>query len=325
MKPKGTLSKPKRALKREINTMAEQTAVREKPFILHFMTTQKHTSPFDLNMASDAGYDNIFTYPNVTLDEVTSLVQDAIFSRGPRGVWRTGIFIGGRDMQTAMAMLEKAKKAMFPPFQVSLFADPSGAFTTGAALSAYVVATCRDKFNTIVKNKRVVVLGATGPVAGCASIMLAKEGADVRLVAHRDVPKTAALTKSYSDAYGVELRCVDGTDDAKKAAIIADAEILLCCAAAGVRVIPTDMLKNAKNLMVAADVNAVPPTGIEGVDALSDAKPIQGAEWAMGLGALAIGSRKYNLQKKMFQMMLETDTALALDFLSAFTVARETI
>lgn len=303
--------------------MVEQ--VREKPFILHFLTTEKHFSPFDANMASDAGYDSIFTYNNVTLDEITPLVQDAIFSRGPRGVWRTGIFIGGRDMDLAMEMMGKAKKAMFPPFQVSLFADPSGAFTTGAALSAYVFAICRDKLVTNMKGKRVVVFGATGPVGGCASIMCAKEGADVRLVAHSNVEKTAKLAKKYSAAYDVALSCVDGTTDAKKAAIIADAEILLCCASAGVRVIPTEMLKNAKGLLIAADVNAVPPSGIEGVDAMSDALPIKGAEWALGLGALAIGSRKYNLQKKMFQMMLDSETSVELDFLSAYEVARKLI
>ena len=193
--------------------MAEQ--VREKPFILHFLTTGKHFSPFDANMAADAGYDSIFTYNNVTLDEITPLVQDAIFSRGPRGVWRTGIFIGGRDMDLAMEMMAKAKKAMFPPFQVSLFADPSGAFTTGAALSAYVFSICRDKLVTNMKGKRVVVFGATGPVGGCASIMCAKEGADVRLVAHSDVAKTTRLAEKYSAAYDVTLSCVDGTTDAK--------------------------------------------------------------------------------------------------------------
>ncbi len=303
--------------------MAEQA--REKPFILHFLTTEKHFSPFDANMAADAGYDQIFTYTDVTLDEITPLVQDAIFSRGPRGVWRTGIFVGGRSMDMAMEMMSKAKKAMFPPFQVSLFADPSGAFTTGAALSAYVFSICRDKLVTSMKGKRVVVFGATGPVGGCASIMCAKEGADVRLVAHSDVAKTSKLAEKYSTTYDVKLSCVDGTTDAKKAAIIADAEILLCCAAAGVRVIPTEMLKNAKGLLIAADVNAVPPSGIEGVDAMSDALPVKGAEWALGLGALAIGSRKYNLQKKMFQMMLDSETSVELDFLSAYEVARKLI
>lgn len=303
--------------------MTEQQ--REKPYILHFITTQKHFSPFDANMARDAGYDSIFTYTNVTQDEITGLVQDAIFSRGPRGVWRTGIFIGGRQMDVAMDMLEAAKKAMFPPFQVSLFADPSGAFTTGAALSAYVVSASREHFNSNLRGKRVVVFGSTGPVGGCASIMCAKEGAEVWMVAHSDVEKTTRLADKYSAQYDVTLKVVDGSTEAKKTAIIADAEILLSCAAAGVRVITTEMLQNAKNLIIAADVNAVPPSGIEGVDAKSDAMPIQGADWALGLGALAIGSRKYNLQKQMFQMMLDSESSVSLDFLSAYEVARRMI
>ena len=39
-----------------------------------------------------------FHTANVKLEEVNGLVQDAIFSRGPSGVKRTGIFIGGRDI-----------------------------------------------------------------------------------------------------------------------------------------------------------------------------------------------------------------------------------
>ncbi len=297
--------------------------IREKPYVLHFVTPQKNASPFDANMAYDAGYDAVLPYTNVAVEEVTSLVQDAIFSRGTRGVWRTGIFIGGRDMDAAMEMLRRAKKAMFPPFQVSLFADPSGAFTTGAALSAYVHAICRDRLDTTLKGKRVVVFGATGPVGGCSSIMCAKEGAEVSLVAHSSFEKTVALAEEYSKTYNVKLKAIDGTDEQKKADIIKDAEILLCCAPAGTRVITTDILKTAKKLLIAADVNAVPPSGIEGLDAMSDAEPIKGAEWALGLGALAIGSRKYNVQQKMFQMMLASDNHVALDFMSAYDVARK--
>ena len=54
--------------------------------ILHMVTPTKHTSPFDVNMALDAGYDAVVTYNNVTLDEITGLVQDTIFSRPPR-IW----------------------------------------------------------------------------------------------------------------------------------------------------------------------------------------------------------------------------------------------
>jgi len=36
-------------------------------------------------MALDAGYNAVVPYTGVTLEEVTALVQDAIFSRGPKG------------------------------------------------------------------------------------------------------------------------------------------------------------------------------------------------------------------------------------------------
>ena len=58
--------------------------------ILHMVTPLKHMSPFDANMAVDAGFDAVLTYTNVTLDEVPSLVQDAIFSRPPKMGVRTG-------------------------------------------------------------------------------------------------------------------------------------------------------------------------------------------------------------------------------------------
>ncbi len=65
--------------------------------ILHMLSTLKHMSPFDVNMAVDAGYDVTIPYTNVTLDEVSALVQDAMFSRAPSAALRTGIFFAGRD------------------------------------------------------------------------------------------------------------------------------------------------------------------------------------------------------------------------------------
>ncbi|MEI8118944.1 MAG: methylene-tetrahydromethanopterin dehydrogenase N-terminal domain-containing protein, partial [Methylophilaceae bacterium] len=110
----------------------------EKVSILHLITASKNASPFDVNMAYDAGFDKVVPYTNVALDEVVALTQDAIFSRSPSGVKREGIFIGGRDIDLAMQMLNLSKGAMFSPFSCSVFADPSGAFTTAAAMVAKV-------------------------------------------------------------------------------------------------------------------------------------------------------------------------------------------
>src|SRR5215218_7407313 len=106
--------------------------------ILHMVTPLKHMSPFDANMALDAGYDAIVTYTDVTLEEVTGLVQDAIFSRPPKTGAQTGMFFGGKNAVLALDMLAAAKQALVPPFASSLFADPAGSFTTAAALVASV-------------------------------------------------------------------------------------------------------------------------------------------------------------------------------------------
>jgi len=146
----------------------------EKPSILHLFTAAKNASPFDVNMAFDAGFDKIMPYTQVALGEVVGLTQDAIFSRSPSGVKREGIFIGGRDIDLAMQMLAAAKNAMFAPFACSVMADPSGAFTTAAAMIAKVEKHLYEKNKQDLNGKVTTVFGATGPVGGCAAIIAAK-------------------------------------------------------------------------------------------------------------------------------------------------------
>lgn len=294
----------------------------EKPYILHFITPAKNASPFDVNMAYDAGYDNIASYTNVNLDEVKGLVQDAIFSRGPRGVWRTGMLIGGRDIDLAMDMLESARKSMIPPFEISVFADPSGAFTTAAAMMALVERQLKRNFGGDLGGRKVSVFGATGPVGGCTAVIAAKYGATVELVAHRSVADVQAKAEAYNKRYGTNIGYVDGSTDALKKQILHNTDVALCAAAAGVRVITLEQMAGSPTLKVVADVNAVPPTGAEGVDVMADGKPIEGTS-AFGLGALAIGNVKYQVQQNLFKKMLEGQSHVYLDFLSAFEMARK--
>ena len=53
----------------------------QKISILHLITAAKNASPFDVNMAYDAGFDKMMPYTNVELAEVVALTQDAMFSR----------------------------------------------------------------------------------------------------------------------------------------------------------------------------------------------------------------------------------------------------
>ena len=80
--------------------------------ILHMLTPLQQMSPFDVNMALDAGFDAVVPYVGVSLGDVTGLVQDAIFSRPPKAA--TGIFIGGKDITLALEMMNVARRAMVP-------------------------------------------------------------------------------------------------------------------------------------------------------------------------------------------------------------------
>ena len=157
----------------------------EKPYLLHMITPEKNISPFDANMAFDAGWDSIIPYTNVTMEEIQALVQDTIFSRSPSTVSkRTAIFIGGRDTHIAMDMLEETKKHMVPPFEVPVFADPSGAFTTAAGMVAKTEKALKDKFNLDFENLKIAILGGTGPVGVASAVISSKAGNDVILIAY---------------------------------------------------------------------------------------------------------------------------------------------
>ena len=181
----------------------------EKPYLLHLITPAKNASPFDVNMAYDAGWDAVTPYTNVEPDEVDNLVQDAIFSRGPKAAKRTGLFIGGRDMVLAMDMLESAHDAMVPPFEVSVFADPSGAFTTAAAMVAAVEDQLQDKFGAQLQGQKIVVLGGTGPVGSAASVIAAKAGSEVTMLG-RQKDKADRVAALCNHAYGADMTGIKG-------------------------------------------------------------------------------------------------------------------
>lgn len=292
--------------------------------ILHMLSPQKHMSPFDVNMAADAGYKVIVPYINVTLEEVTPLVQDAIFSRPPEYGKRTGVFIGGKDAILALDMIEAARKALVPPFELSVFADPAGSFTTAAAMVACVERVLKSKFGRDWKGLKVAVFGATGVVGFASSIIVALEGAHVQLVAHRGVDRVIKSAAVSKERFGVDLEAVSGETPEQKAEIIANADIIFAAAAAGVQVISKEDKKIAQKLMVAADVNAVPPPGVEGMELFMDGAQLPDSD-ALGVGPLAIGDIKYKTESGLFKQMLESKEALALDFRHAFALARQLV
>lgn len=295
----------------------------EKPFILHMLTTAKNLSPFDVNMAMDAGWIATMPYINVEPSEVRGLVQDAIFSRSPKGLKRTGIFIGGRDAKQALDMLKAAKNAMVPPFEVSAFADPSGAFTTAAGMVAAVEQALATKFNTTLTGKNILALGGTGPVGQIAAVLAAQAGANVRIIG-RQLDKAQLTADLCNQEFGDGKTNITAGADSDKGEYIKTADVIFATGAAGIELLSAALIASAPQLKVAADVNAVPPAGIAGVDAMHDSEPLADSKsGAVGIGALAIGNIKYQAQNRLLKKMIESEKPVFLRFEHAFEVARE--
>lgn len=287
--------------------------------IFHMITPLRNTSPFDVNMAVDAGFTTIATYTDVQLRDVVPLTQDAMFSRSPDCAKRTVLFIGGKDASLALDQMAAAAGALFPPFEISLFADPSGAFTTAAAMIAQVEKHLKAKRKAGLEGAKVQVYGATGIIGGIAAVIAAQAGADVTIVSHLVIEDVEAKAVDFKKRFGVKLSCAVAKDDAEKKALVKDAEVILTCAAAGIEVISTPVLEAAKNLIVAADINAVPPNGIAGVGNNDDGVKLPRG---VGVGALVIGQVKYQVQHQMLKRIRSSDTALQIGFHEAFELAR---
>jgi methylene-tetrahydromethanopterin dehydrogenase len=286
------------------------------------VTPTKHISPFDANMALDAGYDAVLSYSDVTPDEVTGLVQDAIFSRPPRTGVRTAMFFGGKNATLALDMLAKARTALVPPFGMSFFADPAGSFTTAAAMVACVEKILKEKHQRRLDGLKLAIFGATGVVGYAAAVIAALEQSSVTIVGYDGIKRVTDSANEIRTRFNVEVRPADGSDDSKKSAILNENEAVLCAGRAGVQILSKAQLAGAKNLRIAADVNAVPPAGVEGLGMLANGDPLT-PNGAVGLGPLAIGNIKYKTEFGLFQKMIAAPKPVQLDFRDAFVLARE--
>lgn len=285
----------------------------QKVSILHLITSAKNASPFDVNMAYDAGFDKIMPYSNVALDEVVALTQDAMYSRSSNGIKREALFFGGRDIRLALSMQEHAKNAMFAPFEISTFADPSGAFTTAAAMLAKVVRVVKT-----LNNQKIVIFGA-GAVGSTAALIAAKNGAIVQMAAHRNVASMQTYCNKMFDAFGVNLQAVDASTDAAKCAVLYKADIALCAGPAGVQILQKTHYVDSLILKVLADVNAVAPLGIASLNVMADGEQLGNA--VVGFGALSIGQLKYQTQHAMLKSLLDAEQPKHLAHTHAFETA----
>jgi methylene-tetrahydromethanopterin dehydrogenase len=218
-------------------------------------------------------------------------------------------------------MLAAARKALVPPFEISLFADPAGSFTTAAALVVCVEKMLNDKKKRALAGLKIAVFGATGVVGFSAAVIAALEGADVTLVGYDGLRRVSDAAAQIKTRFGVDVHAADGSDDRKKSEILAQAEAALCAGRAGVQILSSTQLA-AAHLLIAADVNAVPPAGIEGLEMTANGAELT-AHGTLGVGPLAVGNIKYKTESGLFGRMIAATKAVRFDFRDAFKLARE--
>src|SRR5438067_4051988 len=106
-----------------------------RKLLLH-LDTSPHPSAFDRIVALDAGADEVLSYGGVTEDAVRDLVHGAIFTRSPKKLHHTAIFLGGTDIAAGERLLAAVRKAFFGPLRVSVMLDSNGSNTTAVAAVA---------------------------------------------------------------------------------------------------------------------------------------------------------------------------------------------
>lgn len=280
--------------------------------LLFQFDTDIHPSVFDTVVGYDGGADHVIGHGGLTPDNITALVEGAIFTRSPKDKKNTAIFIGGSDMIAGQNLLVAVQKHFFPGFQVSVMLDSNGSNTTAAAAVAKLAAS------GVLAGKKAVVLAGTGPVGQRAAAMLAQEGAVVSLTG-RKMERAVLACKNMKKRFGVTLTPVEATDNNARAEAIADANIVFATGAAGIELISADQWMHNKNIELMADANATPPIGIGGIEVIDRGIDRHGKiVW----GALGFGALKLTLHRACIAKLFEDDKQV-FDAENIFALAKD--
>jgi len=268
------------------------------PKILLCLDTDPQPSVFDAVVAVDAGADQLLRHGNITPNAVRDLVYGAMFTRGPADLKNTAVFIGGTDVAAGEQLLAKAQECFFGPMRVSVMLDSNGANTTAAA------AVLSARKHVPLADQTVTVLAATGSVGKRVVRLLSREKATIR-VASRQIAKAEQVCDDIRELIPeAKLEAHGTSDEASLRKSLDGVAVVVAAGAPGVELLPENIRRECKQLKVAIDLNAVPPTGIAGI------KPHEKAADQNGLicyGAIGVGGLKMKLHKAAVRRLFESN------------------
>ena len=285
-----------------------------KPKILIQLDTDAKASVFDAVVAIDSGVERLFQYSGIRPEDVRGLVHGAMYTRGPGDLKYTAIFVGGSNVSDGEAIAAIARETLFDPFRVSIMLDSNGANSTAAA-----AVLCAEK-HLPLENSNALVLAATGAVGQRVCRILANANSNVT-VASRSLDRSRECVDRLV-ASGVpsdRLKAVCSSDLAAFSSVLTESQLVFGCGAAGARLLTASQVTEAVELRVAIDLNAVPPTGIEGIE-LTDKGVQRGNRF--DYGALGVGGLKMKIHKACIAAMFESNQ-LFLDCHQMLAIGKE--
>ncbi len=257
-----------------------------------------HPSVFDSVVAIDSGVDHLLSHGGVGPEQVQGLVHGGIFTRGPKDLNNTAIFVGGSNVSEGEALLKEATRSFFGPMQVSVMLDANGCNTTAAA------AVLRAGAHVDLSSVNALVLGGTGPVGQRAGLLLAKEGASVRIGSRNRERAEGVCTAIGEKVESGDLSGVAAGTPGEVKTAIEGCEVVIAAGAAGVELLPEDTWGAAHSLKVAIDLNAVPPEGIGGISAFAKEEEKHGV---ICYGAVGVGGTKMKIHKAAIGALFESN------------------
>jgi methylenetetrahydrofolate/methylenetetrahydromethanopterin dehydrogenase (NADP+) len=283
--------------------------------ILIQLDTDQHPSAFDAIAAYDSDVDVVVGFSQVNAENLGSIVQGAMFPRGPDGLANTAFWVGGSKVRDGEAVFEAARKQFFEPFKASIMLDSDGSNTTAAAAVALV-----RRAVTLNGSRAAVV--SVGPVGLRTAELLRREGAEVTMFTF----PPDVMEGAHRRASGVPVAQEAGFDvlepassDELDAALTGRAAVFAAGPAG------TQILRRSgwtqDGVRVVVDYSAAEPVGVEGVERTDNLVEEEGV---LKLGALAVGGPKMKLQKRCVQRLFE-DKGTVLDLGGVYDVAQEVL
>ena len=245
------------------------------------------------------------------------LVQSAVFTRGPKQLSNTAVWVGGSRVSDGEEVFDEIQKAFFGPFKVSAMLDSNGCNTT-AATAVAMLAKRLD-----LNDRKVAIVGA-GAVGLRAGTLLRGEGCGVVVVG---IPSSRFGGGEYRRARGLttaeelDLEIAEPKDDDELAKALEGASLVLAAGPAGIELLPKSIWTKLDAAEVLVDFNAAEPLGIEDSDAQDDFEEREGKQI---LGALAVGGPKMKVHKACIRKLFESNDLL-LDAEGVYAVAKEMV